>query len=184
MCPSSVCQDHPTAPGSWSWDGSAPHFTNTKAKQEGVCLCLLEPELPFLPCRSHGWLLQQAADGVWHRDSHRPPELRHRARAGEEIQLKPAAAWSLLSILQPQTKNQGHDLSTILFFPPFFGVFSFLILKISSQPSCCQLPSQCVLLHCPASVTLFLNQAKQYFLSRQFIFLLIYIYIYICMCKK
>lgn len=92
-----------------------------------MCLCLLQPEFPFFPCRSHGWLLQQAADGVWHRDSHRPPELRHRPREGEEIQLRPAAAWSLLSIiLQPQTKNQVHVLTRMGFFSFFFFVFFLL----------------------------------------------------------
>lgn len=100
-----VCQDHQTALGSWSWDGSALEFT--KPKQEGVCLCLLESELPFFLCRSHGWLLQQEADGVWHRDSHRPPQLCDCKGAGEEIQLKPGSNMEPLQHFAISSKESG-----------------------------------------------------------------------------
>lgn len=180
LCFPSVCQDHQRAPGSWSWGGSAPTVTNTatKTEQEGVCLCLLKPELPFFLCRSHGWLLQQAADGVWHRDSHRPPELRDRTGAGEEIQLKPSSNVEPLQHFAISNQESGLCLKeNVGFFVGFLLVFFFLnsenkqlaILVSATQPVCL------AVLH--SFWDLFLNQVKQYFLSRQFIFLPIYIYV-------
>lgn len=97
-----------------------------KPSRRGVCLCLLKPELPFFLCRSHGWLLQQAADGVWHRDSHRPPELRDRTGAGEEIQLKPSSNVEPLQHFAISNQESGLCLKeNVGFFVGFLLVFFF-----------------------------------------------------------